>query len=221
MWIPLLNILTGVTFFSGLDRLLTYFNFQGVYYAVHSFHNILLVTSAWKDVVTTFTDFDGIEYVQPNYEAIEFCFALHIYHCLLYWKKFRFDDWLHHILMIGVALPIGCLIPSGTLIGFNLFFTTGFPGGFDYAMLFCVRNGWMGRMDEKEANRWLNVWVRSPGCQWQVALTLAHMFRSYGPWYVKMFVCIPAVLTYWNGQYFMEQVVADHVAFVTRGELQP
>ena len=216
MWLSLLNVLTGVTLFSGLDRLLTFFNFEGVYYGIHSLHNVLLVTSAWKDVMVTFTNFNAIDVYSPNYEAIELCFALHLYHCLLYWKKFRTDDWLHHGLMIGIALPLGCLVPSATLVGFNLFFTTGLPGAFDYAMLFCVRNGWMGRMEEKDINRLLNVWIRSPGCQWHFALTCVHMFRSVGPWYVKMAGFVPAALTYWNGQYFMEQVVADHAAQVER-----
>ena len=112
--------------------------------------------------------------------------------------------------MIGVALPIGCLVPSASLVGFNLFFTTGLPGGIDYAALFCVRNGWMDRMIEKELNRWIQVWIRSPGCQWQVALNFVYVFSLYGTWYAKMIGLLPAVLTYWNGQYFMEQVVGDY-----------
>jgi hypothetical protein len=217
MWAGLLNVLTGVVLFSGLDSVLQFYDFQGVYYGVHAFHNTLIVASTWKDVVNTFLYFDGINSYKPNYDAIQMCFALHLYHCLLYWRKFRFDDWLHHGLMIGVALPIGCLVPSATLIGFNLFFTTGLPGGLDYLMLFCVRNGWMDRMDEKSINRWIQVWIRSPGCQWQVALTAAYMFSLYGPWYLKMVGLIPPILTYWNGQYFMDQVVADYAIQVDRG----
>jgi hypothetical protein len=209
MWIPLLNVLTGVVLFSGLDSALQFFALQGAYYGVHAFHNALIVITTWCDVVKTFTDFDHIHLAQPNYDAIQLCFALHLYHCLLYWRKFRTDDWLHHGLMIGIALPIGCLVPAATLVGFNLFFTTGLPGGLDYACLFCVRNGWMDRLTEKELNRLIQVWLRSPGCQWQVALNVVYVLSLYGPWYAKMVGLLPAVLTYWNGQYFMDQVVAD------------
>lgn len=210
MWIGLLNVLTGVVLFSGLDTALQFFKFEGAYYGVHTFHNALIVTTTWQDVVKTFTDFDRLEMMNPNHDAIQLCFALHLYHCLLYWRKFRFDDWLHHGLMISIALPIGCLVPAASLVGFNLFFTTGLPGGIDYAALFCVRNGWMDRMVEKELNRWIQVWIRSPGCQWQVALNFVYVLSLYGTWYEKMICLIPAVLTYWNGQYFMDQVVADY-----------
>lgn len=210
MWVPLLNVLTGIVLFSGLDSAIQFFGFQGAYYGVHAFHNALIVVTTWSDVVKTFANFDNLNTTIHNHDAIQLCFALHLYHCLLYWRKFRYDDWLHHGLMIGIALPIGCMIPAGALIGFNLFFTTGLPGGIDYASLFCVRNGWMDRMEEKELNRWIQVWIRSPGCQWQVALTVTYILGLYGPWYAKMLGIVPALLTYWNGQYFMEQVVADH-----------
>lgn len=210
MWIPLLNVLTSVVLFSGLDSAIQFFGFQGAYYGVHAFHNALIVSSTWSDVVKTFTDFNNLDTMIPNYDAIQLCFALHLYHCLVYWRKFRYDDWLHHGLMIGVALPIGCFVPSASLVGFNLFFTTGLPGGIDYAALFCVRNGWMDRMIEKDLNRWIQVWIRSPGCQWQVALNFVYVFSLYGTWYAKIIGLLPAVLTYWNGQYFMEQVVGDY-----------
>ncbi len=216
MWTALVNILTGVVLFSGLDTTIQYFGYEGAYYGVHAVHNALIVASTWPNVLRTFSNFYTITIEQPNMLAIQLCFALHLYHCLMYWRKFRYDDWLHHGLMIGIALPMGCFLYSGTLIGFNLFFTTGLPGGIDYLLLFCVRNGWVHRITEKTWNRWLNVWIRSPGCQWQVALNLAYCLSSYSPWYVKMVGCIPAVLTYWNGQYFMNQVVADHAVQMER-----
>ena len=216
MWVGLVNILTGIAVFSGLDSALQFFGFQGAYYGVHAFHNALILSTTWYDVVKTFTNFDTMRLIAPNYDAIQLCFALHLYHCLFYWRKFRTDDWLHHGLMIGIALPIGCFESSASLVGFNLFFTTGLPGGLDYAFLFCVRNGWMNRLTEKELNRWIQVWIRSPGCQWQVALNIVYVFGFYGPWYVKLIGLIPAALTYWNGQYFMDQVVADHAVQMER-----
>ena len=118
--------------------------------------------------------------------------------------------------MIAVALPIGTFLESHTLTGMSLFFTTGLPGGVDYALLFGVRNGWIGRMTEKKINRALNVWIRSPGCATQAAFTLAYLcstpeFEVQGFGSPKAVLClIPALLVYWNGQYFMGQVVADY-----------
>ena len=135
--------------------------------------------------------------------------------------QFRFDDWLHHILMIGVALPIGAYLPSSTLIGYSLFFSTGLPGGIDYALLFGVRNGWLAPLTEKRINRWLSEWVRSPGCASHAAFTIAYAFIMATGIYGQMFwlSVIPAVLMYWNGQYFMNQVVVDYTRRTERSLL--
>lgn len=197
--------------FVDLDAAIRRWNLSHPYYLVHCVHNAAIVWLTWHDVIASFTDFENIQAYQTNMHAVQLCFALHIYHVLCYWQTFRIDDWLHHILMIGVALPLGVILPSGTLLGFSLFFTTGLPGGIDYGLLFAVRNGWLERETEKRVNKFLNTWIRSPGCMFQVALNIAFMFTvaDRSPmWYLGF---IPAVLNYWNGQYFMAQVVAQVV----------
>ena len=214
MWIDLLWIAAATATFSALDRALTHFRLEGVYYAVHTIHNAAIVYLTTHDVVATFSDFKNLTAYPTNFAAIYLCYGLHFYHCLLYWRKFRFDDWLHHILMIVVALPIGTLLESHTLTGFSLFFTTGLPGGIDYALLFGVRNGWIHRMTEKAINRTLNVWIRSPGCVAHAAFTFAFLLPlasspDSSP-ATLAFATVAPLLVYWNGQYFMGQVVADY-----------
>jgi hypothetical protein len=196
--------------FTSLDITITKYGYQGVYYFVHALNNALIIKSTWPDVKKTFTNFQDLPLYEPNYEAIAYCFALHIYHILLYRNKLRFDDWLHHILMIGIALPIGAYLPSSSLIGYSLFFSTGLPGGIDYALLFGVRNNWLAPLTEKRINNWLNVWVRSPGCASHAAFTVAYAFMMGGQGGYFWLSLIPAVLMYWNGQYFMNQVVVDY-----------
>ncbi len=195
-----------------MDRVLTMFGLQGVYYMLHAIHNAAIVHVTAVDVLMTLCAFEHISTFPTNYLAIQLCVALHVYHVLLYWRKFRADDWLHHTLMVGVALPIGGLLPSGTLLGYSLFFTTGLPGCIDYLLLFCTRNGYLERDVEKRVNAALNVWVRSPGCVSQAALTLAYLSMhtaASSPWFIAGALCT-AALNYWNGQYFMEQVVSDY-----------
>ena len=110
--------------------------------------------------------------------------------------------------MVAVALPIGGMSEWRTLVGYSIFFTTGLPGGIDYACLFAVRNGWMGRLTEKRINEVLNVWIRSPGCVSQAAFTAAYV-AAFGDGTGAAAPLIPALLNYWNGQYFMGQVVRD------------
>ena len=205
-----LNIFLYFALFCGLDHAFTFFGVEGVYYAVHSIHNAAVVYVTGEEVWKTATDFGNALLSPNNYTALELVFALHFYHVAYYWRKFRFDDWLHHILMIGIALPIGGFVPAGTLLGFSLFFTTGLPGGIDYAVLFAQRNGWVGRETQKRLNTFLNVWIRSPGCVANAAYTLAFLSLTQSPirlyWIAGL---ITAFLNYWNGQYFMRQVVYD------------
>lgn len=195
------------------DRLLTkYTKLDGIYYLLHFVHNGIIVYLTYYDVVNTLFNFESIFTSTKNVQALEFVFALHLYHLALYWQKFRFDDWLHHILMIGIALPIGSFVESRSLMGYNLFFTTGLPGGIDYFLLFLTRNNWLNKNYEKEINAWLNTWIRSPGCISHVVLTLAYssiITPTYSTnWWLSILV---ASLTFWNGQYFMRQIVENNI----------
>ena len=136
----MLIFLASLFGFCALDSLITKFNWNGVYYFIHFIHNGLIVMSTFNDVINTFTNFKQLEIYDTNIVSVQLCFALHFYHLLYYWRKFLFEDWLHHGLMIGIALPLGVYLPSSTLLGFSLFFTTGLPGGIDYFLLFLVRN---------------------------------------------------------------------------------
>jgi hypothetical protein len=174
-------------------------------------HNGAIVYLTADEVVNSLTGNNYIETPGKNILALQFVFALHFYHIALYWRKFRFDDWLHHILMIGIALPIGTYIDSSSLLGYNLFFTTGLPGGIDYFLLFLVRNGWLDKQYEKQINSWLNVWIRSPGCISQATISLLFMSSHTTANSLKLWLGMIAIfLTYWNGQYFMRQIVENY-----------
>jgi hypothetical protein len=163
-------------------------------------------------VYYSLTNFNYILTSSKNILALEFVFALHLYHLAIYWRKFRFDDWLHHILMIGIALPIGWIADSSSLLGYSLFFTTGLPGGIDYVLLFLSRNNWLNRNTEKTVNAWLNTWIRSPGCISHATLTLMLIsIKSYVFSQMWWYGIIAASLTFWNGQYFMRQVIENNI----------
>jgi hypothetical protein len=206
------NLLLWLACFCAADSAITATGLQGVYYLVHTLHNACVVHATYKEVWQTFTDFNSISTATPNYYAAELVFALHFYHCIYYWRKFRLDDWLHHILMIAVALPIGVSLPSGTLLGFSLFFTTGLPGGIDYFLLFLVRNNWIQKELEKSVNTSLATWIRGPGCAAQAALTCAFLSTQStqnGGGFLIWLAYISAALNYWNGSYFGAQVIYD------------
>jgi hypothetical protein len=209
MVIELVYTFLYFSLFYGIDELLTKCQFEGVYYAVHALHNAMMTVSTAPDVWLTLTDFPASQITPSNTFAIQICFALHIYHIVKYYKKFRMDDWLHHILMIGIALPVGSMLNGGSLLGYSLFFTTGLPGGIDYTLLFLTRNHWISRTIEKQVNSELNVWIRSPGCISMAAFVCATNAMNNNSTFEKIGAVSTALLNYWNGQYFMRQVVMN------------
>ena len=209
--IPVAHITVYMASFAALDRALTVLGFQRPYYAVHVLHNLAVTAVTWPDILATFTQFHVPAILsQPvSWQAVYMVFALHFYHTALYWRAFHFDDWLHHGLMIGVALPLGSLVPAGPLMGFSLFFTTGLPGAIGYGALWLERNGWLSRLREKQISQTVNVWIRAPGCVAHGALTLAAALSSVGGGWLWWVGILEAILTAWNGLYFMEQVVVS------------
>ena len=210
----------GTYTFYLLDRALSQLRLQKPYYAVHVLHNIGIVALTAGDLVAAITQFYEIPYLPFNWPAVCLCYALHFYHCYAYWRSFHMDDWLHHGLMIGVALPLGSTVAAGPLMGFSLFFTTGLPGAISYTMLFAERNGWISRAHSKRWNAVANVWIRSPGCTALAALTLAALLstRTTSPWELGVGLCT-AGLNYWNGQYFMQQSVWAEAVNTVKAEL--
>ena len=207
-WLLLLSLLP----FCAADWALTAAGVASPYYLLHTVHNLGIVALTWPDVVHTFTDLKGLEAYSLNTSAVALVIALHAYHILVYRASLRFDDWLHHALMIGVAIPVGLAASSSTpLMGVSLFFATGLPGAISYFSLFLQRNGWIERLLEKRVNTAVNVWIRAPGCAAHAALTAAWALSAKDS---SAFECglalLPAGLMYWNGQYFMQQTVADY-----------
>jgi hypothetical protein len=216
MFWELANISIIFSSFCLIDRALSRFTkLDGIYYLLHFLHNGVIVYLTGNEVINSLADFSYILTSPKNILALEFVFALHLYHLAIYYPKFRMDDWLHHILMVGIALPIGWIVESRSLLGYSLFFTTGLPGGIDYLLLFLHRNNMVSRNIEKSINAWLNTWIRSPGCISHATLTLAftslQSIKFSLEWWGAVLV---AFLTFWNGQYFMRQVVENNSLFI-------
>jgi hypothetical protein len=139
--------------------------------------------------------------------AVDICIALHAYHIIDYWPSLRLDDWLHHGLMIGIAIPLGLSVPAGALFGTNLFFTTGLPGAISYTLLFAERNKLLQKPIVQKYNALVHTWIRAPGCLAHAALTTALVLSSSSSVIQCAISLIIAVLTAWNGLYFMEQAI--------------
>lgn len=206
-----LYLLQGISIFTGyvfLDYLLGD-EIKGKYYLIHSLNNLIIMYVAFPELVYTLTNFNEYYNYQINFLTASLSYALHLYHIVVYLDKMRFDDWLHHIVMM-IAFPIIIIIDPGTLFNFSLFFLTGLPGCINYFLLFLCRNKWITRLTQKMINNYLNLLVRSPGCIATGTLVLATIgFRDYEI-YQYYFLFLTVFIVFWNGIYFMNQVVVDY-----------
>ena len=76
-------------------------------------------------------------------------------------------------------------------------------------LLFMTRNNYLGRDTEKRINVFLNTWIRSPGCISLATFIVAYLNRIEFSSLVFFSALTTAGLNYWNGQYFMAQILYD------------
>ena len=199
-------------FYVGIDALMGK-KYEGKYFFIHGLNNALIVYLTYSDLILTFTNFNTVLTNNVNILPSIVTYSLHVYHTFVYYHKFKFDDWLHHILM-GAALFIAHQFHTGRLINYSLFFTTGLPGMIDYFLLFFVKNNIIDTIVEKKINNWINLWIRCPGCTSHAVLTLL-VYNIYNQTllsgnFERFGYIFTAAITYWNGIYFMNKVIISY-----------
>jgi hypothetical protein len=192
------------------DIVMTRYSIEGRYYFNHFVGNMLISYNTFNCLCNCY-----VQSIICNNDMINVAccitYSLHLYHILWYYNKLRKDDWLHHILMVGIALPLSNMVNKNfNIIGHTLFFTTGLPGGIDYILLFLVRNNIIDKMIEKNINRYINVWLRCPGCIAAATLILVESNKYSLPISEQISCYIVIGSIYWNGIYFMNQVVSNY-----------
>lgn len=182
-------------------------NLKGIYYLFHFIHNLLISVLTLKNVVDSF-----YPHLQKGGElsthVLPLIYALHSYHIVSYHEYFRADDWYHHILSMGIAVPLTLLLfPSRNLLGFSFFFTTGIPGGINYLNLFLYKNGFMTKEKQQRINVFLNAWIRCPGIIMNCALILQYLMLSKLDSFLTFLGSITFAILFWNGVYFQNIVM--------------
>ena len=70
----------------------------------------------------------------------------------------------------------------------------------------------MKRLTQKKINKWLNLWIRVPGCVSHSVLSVI-IYYNYSQNFTNIeqyLILCTIILTFWNGIYFMEQVVTNY-----------
>ena len=142
--------------------------FVGRYFALHVVMNTIIILMSFRDTLNfwsaanpydTNTCVTGAAPCNNN-AAVAFTFAVHIFHAMSY--SLKPIDWIHHLPSFAACL-VGLYFPFGPVLNFTLLCTLmGVPGCIDYALLVCVKQGWLAPAVEKRWNQTLNVWIRCP-----------------------------------------------------------
>ena len=204
-----INLLVGM--FILADIVMEKLSIQGRYYINHFIGNMAIVYYTYDCIISSFTHNNIILYESIDFARI-IIYSIHFYHILWYYNKLRYDDWLHHIVMVGITLPLTHLLVDVNLLGFGFFFVTGLPGGVDYLLLALVRNNMIDRMIEKQINLYINMWIRCPGCISNVTLGIVELIKNYDILVYSQIIVFSIMLfcTFWNGVYFMTNVVSNY-----------
>ena len=201
--------------FSLIDYLLTKNKINGTYYFNHFLGNSYIVYHSMPELLYCYNNITMAGLLNNNKNIINMVLSIHIYHILYYNNKLRFDDWLHHIVMLGFSLPLSLQYNSGAILSHSLFFLSGLPGGIDYLLLFLSRNNIISKINKKIINYNLNLWVRCPGCTLSSYFIFKHLINtsSLNIYNIINFSLV-AGSVFWNGIYFMESVSIDYVKHV-------
>lgn len=185
------------------------------WFILHTIANILVIYYVWDDCKNMFIDpikaFDRI----PYYDALNITVALHFYHAMFF-KNLTTIDWLHHVLMISIAI-ISYNCPSPVIITTNalLFFLNGLPGGVDYFLLTLLKYKIIRPIKEKELNSYLNIWIRSPGIIIGTHnMYLTTVYTNYNPNFLSKTIILCILI--WNAQYFTYRVVGNYFTKLTK-----
>lgn len=192
--------------------------FKARYFVCHSIINACITLLVLPDTWLLVTDpLASLDRKACSSIPLGLVFAIHFYHMAGAFipKKYGgfklyYVDWLHHILMVVLGCPAIMFAAMGPVVNFNFLFVCGIPGGIDYYMLVCVKEGSMKPLDEKRINTTLNVWCRCPFLVSTVVLTFIQMHMHKPPIHIiciRIFCCI---INWWNGLYFMERVVSNY-----------
>lgn len=190
----------------------------GRFFALHVLCNLYVTIVHLPDVLLTYLDPLRACAAVTNVDGTAVVAALHAYH-MLFHRPLAAVDWVHHVVMICAMLPLAVALNPGRLLGHGAWFSSGFPGGVDYALLVLVKTERMASLTEKRLNASIQTWLRAPGClahalftwiYWRSDVAGARARALLPSWAVVPAMLVVVVTFYWNALFFQSRVVANY-----------
>jgi hypothetical protein len=213
--------------FINLDIILTKYNIKGIFYFNHIITNIVVTYNTFNSMLDSYKISNFIinnniieclitdKQIISLYHAKYIIYSLHIYHILWYFTKLKKDDWIHHILMIGIVLPLTEIIPQNQIISHGLFYIIGLPGLIRNTLIFLNKNNIINRLLVKKYDAYINLWLRAPGCIMNTTISIIGIIYKYNEltYYQLYSGIIMLSLVYWNGIYILNQVLNNYYKY--------
>jgi hypothetical protein len=148
-------------------------------------------------------------------EKTEVAFALatssHIYHMFFFMDKLKPSEWVHHISMCVVCVPLTIFYNSTKNAMVALWFLTGFPGAIDYFLLWLVKLEIISKELEKQLYILISLLLRSPGCIMSITLQIPLLWENTLTFTEKITKLLINMMVFWNGQYYLLTTIKDSV----------
>ena len=194
------------------------------WFLLHAVANAGVVFCHWDEVLAVYKDPFNCMNIVPDTSGTMIVLAVHVYHVCMFFKHLDLIDWIHHILMCFVILPIGWYLRPGALLGHGAFWASGLPGGIDYVLLVLVKRRIIEPLTEKRINTHIQTWIRAPFCLFHslfVWITFLQwkdhhpLLKENQMWVMYLIATFLTCLSYyWNAMYFCSRVISSHAIHV-------
>ena len=181
------------------------------WFFIHAMSNLLTCYLCYPDLKFCIKNVNTCAITPPTLKgklAIYTSIISHLYHIIFFTKKLSYNDWVHHLSMMGISGTLSLFYATKVNI-MGLWFLSGFPGLIDYSMLYCVKMGFIKSITQRYIYTLISAYIRSPGC----LLTCFYCIPVLKDFKYTLNDCsllINCLLLFINGQYYCKLACIDY-----------
>jgi len=191
---------------------------DGIYFFMHTVHNLYIGFLTFPSVQRILCqDYDSNTLLSPSVGGL--VYSLHIYHILRYYDRINTPEKIHHIVSLGIVIPLSHLLFSNhDLLALSLFATTGWASVIHYLVMFLYKNRMFSlkKRDVLYVGHLSNTYFRYPLIVFNASFLLQYLTSSFESLSVSQ-LCSGYLLLcilLWNGYYFRYLVEKSYYAAV-------
>ena len=201
------------------DRSVEYFlNYkdQTTYYLVHFIFNLYVTFAYFPCFIAILTNIPYLNTISAIPISLKVA-SFQIYHCIVYYKFLRKDDWVHHILAWFMVYTI-LLNDYHGYSCVSYFFMTGICGLGYYGPLFMLKNKWISKKTEITIQYYVNVYLRAPSINFSIwAIVMCYVTGHFIVPNDQLLYCLlNIIISIWNAQYFTMLTTVAYINFMNK-----